>query len=81
MTFSYDKSADVLYITFEALPPSAYQYTENQSGDVLKIDRANGRVVGCTIPFFAARAKRGKIDLPEIGPVPFNDLTRELTHV
>ena len=31
MTFSYDKSADVLYITFEALPPGAYQYVENES--------------------------------------------------
>jgi uncharacterized protein YuzE len=75
---SYDKAADVLYVTFEALPPTAYLVVENQSGDVLKIDRKTHRVVGCTIPFFAKRARRGKIIIPEIGAVPFNDIAEEL---
>ncbi len=78
MTFSYDKSADVLYVTFEALPPEAYIFVENESGDVLKVDRVSRRVVGCTIPFFVARAKRGKIEVPEIGAVPFNKIAENL---
>ena len=36
---------------------------------------------GCTIPFFAKRAKRGKIIIPEVGAVPFNDLADELLSV
>jgi hypothetical protein len=78
MTLSYDKSADVLYVTFEALPPEAYVFVENESGDVLKVDRVSRHVVGCTIPFFLARAKRGKVDVPEIGAVPFNQIAEEL---
>jgi uncharacterized protein YuzE len=80
MTFSYDKNADVLYVTFEALPPGAYGFIENEFGDILKVDRVSRRVVGCTIPFFAARAKRGKIEIPEIGAVPFNQIADELLH-
>ena len=80
MTLSYDKNADVLYITFEALPPNAYIFIENEAGDVLKVDRMSRRVVGCTIPFFAARSKRGKIEVPEIGAVPFNVIAEDLLH-
>jgi len=78
---SYDKDADVLYVTFEDLPPAAYLFVENEAGDVLKIDRNTRRVVGCTIPFFAKRAKRGKIIIPEVGAVPFNDVADELLSV
>lgn len=78
MTFSYDKSADVLYITFEVVPPEKYVYTENEHGDLLKLDRVSHRVVGCTIPFFIARARKGKIEIPEIGGVPFNRIAEEL---
>jgi hypothetical protein len=53
-------------------------FVENESGDLLKIDKSTHRVVGCTIPFFAARTKRGKIVIPEIGAVPFNDVANEL---
>lgn len=80
MTFSYDKDADVLYVSFEAAPPGTYIYVENENGDVLKLDRTNGHVVGCTIPFFSARAAKGKVLVPEVGPVPFNDLVEELLH-
>jgi uncharacterized protein YuzE len=80
MTLSYDKNADVLYVTFEAVDPSSYQFVENEAGDVLKIDRVSSRVVGCTIPFFAARARKGKIIIPEIGGVPFNALAEDLVH-
>lgn len=78
MNVSYDRDADVLYVTFEVLPSSAYMFVENESGDLLKIDKSTHRVVGCTIPFFAARTKRGKIVIPEIGAVPFNDVANEL---
>jgi hypothetical protein len=78
MTLSYHKEADVLYVTFETLPPDAYVFVENESGDVLKIDKKTRRVVGCTIPFFARRAKLGKVVVPEIGAVPFNDIADTL---
>jgi hypothetical protein len=78
MTLSYDRNSDVLYVTFEVLPPRAYAYVENESGDILKIDRTSRRVVGCTIPFFQERAKRGKIVIPEIGAVPFNEVADQL---
>jgi uncharacterized protein YuzE len=74
MTLSYDGKADVLYISFEALPPHTYAYVENESGDILKIDRVSRRVIGCTIPFFKERSKRGRIVIPEIGAVPFNEV-------
>jgi uncharacterized protein YuzE len=73
MTLSYDKSADVLYVTFEKAEPGTYVYTENQNGDILRLDRESGRVVGVTIPFFAKRSKVGKIVIPEVGAVPFNN--------
>ena len=78
MTLSYDKNADVLYVTFEALPAHAYAFVENEAGDVLKVDRRNRRVVGCTIPFFLERAKTGKVTIPEIGAVPFNEIAGQL---
>lgn len=78
MIMSYDKNADVMYVTFEALPPDAYLFVENETGDILKIDRSTRHVVGCTIPFFLRRAKRGKIIIPEIGAVPFNEIADEL---
>jgi len=78
MIMSYDKNADVMYVTFEALPPNAYLFVENGAGDILKIDRKTHRVVGCTIPFFMKRAKLGKLIIPEIGAVPFNEIADEL---
>ena len=81
MTLSYDKLADVLYITFEAISPNDYIFVENQDGDVLKVDRASNRVVGITILSFAARTKKGgKIIVPEVGGVPFNEFAKELLH-
>ena len=80
MTLSYDKLADVLYVTFETLPSDAYIYVENEAGDVLRLDRISKRVVGCTILAFAERAAQGKVMIPEIGPVPFNELAEGLLH-
>jgi hypothetical protein len=78
MRLSYDKLADVLYVTFETLPPEAYIYLENDGGDILRLDRESRRVVGCTIPAFSQRAARGPIVIPEVGPVPFNKFIDDL---
>jgi uncharacterized protein YuzE len=80
MTLSYDKLADVLYVTFEASPPGSYIYTENDAGDVLRLDRSSKKVVGVTIPAFAERAARGPVVIPEVGPVPFNEFAEDLLH-
>ncbi len=78
MTLSYDKDADVLYVTFERLPRQSYVYVENENGDILLVDRKSKRVVGCTIPFFSKRAMKRKVTVPEVGRVPFNEFTEEL---
>jgi uncharacterized protein YuzE len=78
VTASYDKDADVLYITFEQLPAEDYIYVENESGDILRLNKKDGRVVGCTIPFFCKRVARNRLNVPEIGPVPFNELAKAL---
>jgi len=78
VTFSYDKDADVLYITFERLPNSEVLYTENENGDILRLDKRRRQVVGCTIPHFLKRTAMGKVEIPEIGAVPFNDILAHL---
>ena len=78
MTLSYDKSADVLYVTFEPAPLGSYIYFENENGDVLRLDRNTKQVVGCTILAFAARCAKGRVTIPEIGPVPFNEIAEDL---
>lgn len=78
MILSYDKEADVLYVTFERLPDQNVVYVENENGDVLRLDKVSKRVVGCTIPAFSIRAARGKVIVPEVGPVPFNELAEYL---
>jgi uncharacterized protein YuzE len=78
MTLSYDKRADVLYVSFERLTGQPYVYVENENGDVLRLDKKSRRVVGCTIPFFSKRAMKRKVTVPEVGRVPFNELAKEL---
>jgi hypothetical protein len=70
------QNADVLYVTFETIPPDDYQFVENEFGDVVKVDRVNQRVVGCTIPFFMAKARKRKIFIPEVGGVSFNAISK-----
>jgi uncharacterized protein YuzE len=73
MKFSYDKSADVLYITF-AHPTGTVNFVENDNGDILRYDQTTNALVGCTILFFARRLKsKEQITIPEIGSVPLND--------
>ncbi len=80
MTLSYDKRADVLYVTFEVATPESYAYVENESGIVLKVDRSSKRIVGCTIPFFASRAASGKIVIPEIGGTQLTEIMKGMLH-
>lgn len=75
MKLSYDNDADVLYVTFESVTGDV-SYVENTHGDVLRLDAATGKIIGCTIPFFLYRIQRdGEIRIPEIGLVPFNKHT------
>ena len=78
MTLAYDRRADVLYISFETLPPNAYIVVENRAGDVLKLNKKNNSVIVCTIPYFQQRLKKGKLVVPEISGIPFNELAKEL---
>jgi uncharacterized protein YuzE len=80
MTFSYDKAADILYLTFTEAQRGTYIYVENAMGDILRLDRSTKKVIGCTILAFGKRAAKGRIDIPEIGPVPFNEVAEELLH-
>ena len=67
MTFSYDKRADVLYVSFATVTPADYYVSENENGDVLKISRSTGQVVGCVIPSFVARSQKGTVPVPGVG--------------
>jgi uncharacterized protein YuzE len=78
MTLSYDQLGDVLYITFVSAPRGSYWYVEIENGDVLKVDKASNRVVGCTISSFKLRAAKGKIELPEITGASLDDATTHL---
>ncbi len=84
MTFSYDRESDVLYLTFEKRAPDTYGYVENESGDILKLDKEDHRVVGCTIPGFMRRSRDSKIVVPEVGGLKFNEAAeienQQLTH-
>jgi uncharacterized protein YuzE len=77
MTFSYDELTDVLYITFEK-SVGRVTYTENDEGDVLRMDEKSGKIVGVTITFFLRRAREGPIIVPEVGVVPFNQIANNL---
>jgi uncharacterized protein YuzE len=77
MTISYDKAADTLYITF-ARPLSKAEYVEVDGG-ILRIDENTKTIVGVTIPFFMERiAKKKRMEIREIGAVPFTDEMLEL---
>jgi uncharacterized protein YuzE len=78
MTFSYDREADVLYISFEKRPSGSYVYVENENGDVLRLDRDTKRVIGCTIPHFSRRSSAAKLAILEVGEIPFNVQAEEL---
>jgi hypothetical protein len=79
VTLLYDKQGDVLYVTFERLPGQKYIYVENKNGDVLRLNKKTQRVVGCTITAFSKRAGIKRLNVPEVGPVPFNELAMQLT--
>jgi hypothetical protein len=78
LTLSYDSDADVLYVTFERLPDQPYIYVENENGDVLRLDPKSKKVVGCTIPAFRKRSKKGPVIVPEVSDVPFNEYAAHL---
>lgn len=76
MKISYDRIADVLYITFsKPQERAAFAFVE-VNGGVLRIDESTREVIGITIPFFQEKADVG-LELPEIGAVPFTPSTEE----
>jgi uncharacterized protein YuzE len=79
MQISYDKHADVMYVWFASTPPP-YTNIENKNGDVVRISKTDGKVVGLIILFAMQRLKSGRpLDIPEVGGVPLNDAVLSLT--
>jgi uncharacterized protein YuzE len=75
MRIEYDKAGDVLYLTLEECAPDACIFRENGNGDVLRISRDTGEIVGVTIIAFLLRIEKGyEIEVSEIGAVPFKKL-------
>ena len=66
MKIDYDDQADVLYFSIRETGRPVL-FTENEQGQVLRIDPETGDIVGFTIPMFSRRARQGEI---EIGPPP-----------
>jgi uncharacterized protein YuzE len=80
MKVQYDKSADVLYVTLRKQDPKQCRFVENENGDVLKIDRLTGHVVGVTIIAFLLRINRGlEVNIPEIRAIPFAEFAKNIT--
>jgi uncharacterized protein YuzE len=78
MKFSYDEDADVMYVTLTK-PSSKVTYIENDNGDILRLDESTGMIVGFTIPRARERIdKDGKLEIPELGGVPFSDELQKL---
>jgi uncharacterized protein YuzE len=67
MRITYSKAVDMLYLSFT--PPIGKVATvENKNGDLLRIDKETGKVVGVTIQLFLYRIGTGeKIEIPELG--------------
>jgi uncharacterized protein YuzE len=79
MRISYSEDADVLYLTFSDTPANKATYIEKENGDILRVNTETGEVVGLTVQLFLYRLNKGeKIDIPEIGVVPFNFKMKEL---
>lgn len=78
---SYDDLTDVLYLGFgETHEPVAY--LETDSGDLLRVERGSGRILGCTIIAFKWRLGRcGKVEVPELASVLPDGLTPYLSRI
>ncbi len=78
MKISYSNDADVLYLTFSEQRSGA-TYIEKENGDILRVDVATGKLLGVTIQLFMYRVRNGeRIDIPEVGNIPKNDVLCEL---
>jgi uncharacterized protein YuzE len=78
MRISYSEEVDVLYVTFSD-HTGKIQYIEKVNGDILRVDSSTGMVVGVTIQLFKYRMQSGeKIEVPEIGLIPFNAVMSSL---
>jgi uncharacterized protein YuzE len=66
MRITYSEDADILFLSFSA-PAGKIVSVENENGDILRVDRSSGKIVGVSIQLFMQRIKSGeKIEVPEI---------------
>lgn len=66
MKVLYDQSADVLYISFVDTTRPVTS-VETEKGDLLRVDKEDGTIVGLTVLFFEERTASGGIDFPQLG--------------
>ncbi len=70
MKVNYDRSADVLYLTF-ADSDEECDYVETSEGAVLRVGTKSGKIFGCTIMWFGRKIeKQHQIIIPGIGALP-----------
>jgi uncharacterized protein YuzE len=66
MRITYSRDADVLYVSFSP-PKGSVASVENSNGDILRIDKSSGEIIGVTIQLFMYRICKGeKIEVPEV---------------
>jgi hypothetical protein len=65
MTLEYDDLADVMHVSF-ADPTSTCTYIESESGAILRVEIATGKIVGARILGFNRIIQRGAYDIPEM---------------
>lgn len=67
MRITYSKDADILHISFTP-PTGKVASVENENGDILRIDKETGKIIGVAVQLFMYRIGNGeKIEIPEAG--------------
>lgn len=76
MRLSYSEDSDVLFVTFrKASLQDDVTYSENDNGDIFRLNPYTGEVWSITIPLFMYRLRNGEsIDIPELGNTPLSSL-------
>jgi uncharacterized protein YuzE len=81
MRIAYSKEVDILYINLTP-PVGKLATVENENGDLLRIDTANGKVVGVAVQLFLHRIALGeKIEVPEVGFSLENSLGKAVSDI
>jgi hypothetical protein len=73
MTFQYDHSADVLWVSLSE-PTALCVYVESQThGVILRVEEATGIIRGFQVLAWQRRIERGPVLVPEITDPEFNE--------